>query len=74
MLVLSRFEGEKIVIDLTPILGGREIEGGPLITLDVIEIRSRYSRKVRIGIEAPKEVPVHREEVFLEILREGRRP
>ena len=48
MLVLSRKKDEKIVI-------------GDSITLMVIEIRGD---KVRLGIEAPKEVPVHRHEVF----------
>ena len=48
MLVLSRKKDEKIVI-------------GDSITLIVIEIRGD---KVRLGIEAPKDVPVHRQEVY----------
>lgn len=48
MLVLSRTKGEKIVIDET-------------ITITVVEVRGD---KVRIGIEAPKDVSVHRQEVF----------
>jgi len=48
MLVLSRLKGEKIMI-------------GDDVILQVVEIRGD---KVRIGIEAPKEVPVHRQEVF----------
>jgi carbon storage regulator len=48
MLVLSRKKDEKIVI-------------GDNITLMVIEIRGD---KVRLGIDAPKDVPVHREEVY----------
>lgn len=47
MLVLSRKEGEAIVIDHT-------------IRVSVVEIRGNH---VRIGIMAPREVPVHREEV-----------
>jgi carbon storage regulator len=47
MLVLSRKKDEKVVI-------------GDSITLMVIEIRGD---KVRLGIEAPRDVPVHREEV-----------
>jgi carbon storage regulator len=47
MLVLSRKKDEKIVI-------------GDSITLMVIEIRGD---KVRIGIEAPRDVTVLREEV-----------
>jgi carbon storage regulator len=47
MLVLSRKVGESIVI------GGN-------ITVTVMSI-DRY--KVRIGVEAPKELPVHRDEI-----------
>ena len=47
MLVLSRKRNEAIVI-------------GKDITIVVIDIRGD---KVRLGIEAPKEVPVHRKEV-----------
>ena len=53
MLVLARHEGQKIVI-------------GDNITLVVVSIRGD---KVRIGIEAPKEVPVHRREVYEAIQR-----
>ena len=49
MLVLSRRRGEKIVI-------------GDDITIEVVEVRGD---KVRLGIVAPKEVTVHREEVYL---------
>ena len=48
MLVLSRKKNESIVIDDD-------------ITIVVVEIRGD---KVRLGVEAPKEVPVHRREVF----------
>lgn len=54
MLVLSRKRDEKIVI-------------GDSITLMVIEIRGD---KVRLGIEAPKDVTVHRQEVYEAIKRE----
>lgn len=54
MLVLSRKKDEKIII-------------GDSITLMVVEIRGD---KVRLGIEAPKEVAVHREEVYEAIKRE----
>lgn len=53
MLVLSRKRDEKIVIG-----------GG--ITITVVEIRGD---KVRLGIEAPKEVGVHRAEVWAAIER-----
>ena len=54
MLVLSRKKDEKIII-------------GDNITIMVIEIRGD---KVRLGIEAPGEVTVHRQEVYEAIQRE----
>jgi len=53
MLVLSRKKNESIVINDD-------------ITIVVVEIRGD---KVRLGIEAPKEVPVHRNEVYEAIRR-----
>ncbi len=55
MLVLSRKKDEKIVI-------------GENITLMVIEIRGD---RVRLGIDAPRDVAVHREEVYDAIKRES---
>jgi len=55
MLVLSRKKDEKIII-------------GDSITVMVIEIRGD---KVRLGIDAPKEVSVHRQEVYEAIQREA---
>lgn len=57
MLVLSRRRDEKIVIG-----------GGIVIT--IVEVRGD---KVRLGIEAPADVPVHRSEVYEAIQRENRR-
>ena len=57
MLVLSRQVNEAI-----------EIEGGVLVT--VVSIRGD---KVRLGIEAPKELSVHRFEVAEAIRRENRK-
>ena len=54
MLVLSRKKDEKIII-------------GDKITIMVIEIRGD---KVRLGIDAPKDVTVHREEIYQAIKRE----
>ena len=51
MLVLSRKKNESIVIDDT-------------IIVTVVEIRGD---KVRLGIQAPKEIPVHRSEVHAAI-------
>jgi len=53
MLVLSRKKNESIVINDD-------------ITIVVVEIRGD---KVRLGVEAPKEVPVHRREVYEAIKR-----
>lgn len=48
MLVLSRKKGESIVI-------------GEDVRVTIVEIIGGH--KVRLGIEAPRNVPVHREEV-----------
>lgn len=53
MLVLSRKRNESIVID-----------GNIVVT--VVDIRGD---KVRLGIEAPKDVPIHRSEVYEAIRR-----
>ena len=54
MLVLSRKKNEQIVIDEN-------------IVLTVVQIRGD---KVRIGIEAPKDIPIHRKEVHEAMKRE----
>jgi carbon storage regulator len=56
MLVLSRRVDQRIMID-----GGR-------IVITVVDIRND---KVRIGIDAPDDVVVHREEVQRAIERDG---
>jgi carbon storage regulator len=48
MLVITRKKNQSIVINQD-------------ITLTVVEV---HGEKVRLGIVAPKEVPVHRQEVF----------
>ncbi len=48
MLVLSRKKNESIII-------------GEDIVITVIEVRGD---KVRLGIQAPREVPIHRSEVY----------
>ncbi|MBL8851273.1 MAG: carbon storage regulator CsrA [Planctomycetaceae bacterium] len=55
MLVLSRKKNESIVID-------------DRIVITVVEIRGD---KVRLGIEAPRDVPIHRSEVYEAIQRAG---
>ena len=56
MLVLARKTNEKIVI------------GGD-VTVTVVSIRNGV---VRLGIEAPRTTPVHRDEIARAIQREGR--
>ncbi len=57
MLVLSRQRDESILI-------------GENIVITVVDIRGD---KVRLGIDAPSEVPVHRREVYDAIRNENRR-
>lgn len=57
MLVLSRGLDESIVI-------------GKDVVVTIVDIRGD---KVRLGIQAPSEVPVHRREVFEAIQRESRK-
>jgi carbon storage regulator len=54
MLVLSRQRDESIII-------------GDNIVITIVDIRGD---KVRLGINAPKDIPVHREEVYEAIQRE----
>lgn len=54
MLVLSRKKNERIIIDEN-------------IVITIVEIRGD---KVRLGIEAPREVPIHRSEVYEAIQKE----
>lgn len=56
MLVLSRLRDQTIMI-------------GDKIEITVVDIRGD---KVRLGINAPPEVPVHRKEVWEAIKRENR--
>ena len=57
MLVLSRHRDESIMI-------------GDEIVVTIVDIRGD---KVRLGINAPQDVPVHRQEVYEAIQRENRR-
>lgn len=60
MLVLSRRVNEKIVLTL---------EDGRHITLMLVEVRGD---KARIGVDAPKSVAVHRQEVYDALAAEQR--
>lgn len=57
MLVLSRQRDESIII-------------GDNVVVTVVDVRGD---KVRLGIDAPVEIPVHRREVYEAIQRENRR-
>ena len=56
MLVLSRKRGERIVI-------------GPNIELTVVDIRGN---KVRLAVDAPRDVSIHRQEIYRRIQDESR--
>lgn len=58
MLVLSRKKNESIIINDN-------------ITVTIVEIRGD---KVRLGIDAPKEVSVHRREIYEAIRSQAQRP
>lgn len=55
MLVLSRQRDESIVI-------------GDNVVVTIVDVRGD---KVKLGIEAPQEIPVHRQEVYDAIRREN---
>jgi carbon storage regulator len=57
MLVLSRQRDESIMI-------------GDKVVVTIVDIRGD---KVRLGIEAPMDIPVHRQEVYDAIQKENRR-
>ncbi len=54
MLILSRRVGEKIII-------------GENVTVTVLAVKGC---QIRIGIDAPREIQVHREEIYQRILKE----
>lgn len=55
MFVLSRRQGESIVI-------------GDNVVVTIVEVRGG---QVRVGIDAPRSIEVHREEVYREVAREN---
>lgn len=57
MLVLSRKINETICI-------------GDAVTVTVVSV---HGDKVKLGVEAPRDVPVHRSEVWVRVQREARR-
>ncbi|MEK6590723.1 MAG: carbon storage regulator CsrA [Nitrospinota bacterium] len=56
MLILTRKSGESINI-------------GDSIKITIIEIRGR---QVRVGIDAPPEMVIHREEIYAKIMEENK--
>ena len=57
MLILTRRVGERLCI-------------GEQVTVTVLDVKGK---QVRIGIDAPRDVAVHREEIYERIQREGTR-
>ncbi len=55
MLVLTRRPGESVVV-------------GHEVTITVLEVRQD---QVRIGVDAPRSVTIHRQEVYDQIVREN---
>lgn len=55
MLILTRRPNETLMI-------------GDSVTVRILGI---HGNQVKIGIDAPRDVPVHREEIFERIKREG---
>ena len=59
MLILTRRVGETFMAD---------IGEGDLVEVTVLGVKGN---QVRLGIEAPKDVPVHREEIWQRIQEEA---
>lgn len=57
MLILSRKVGEAVIVNEKISIRLLDIKGG----------------QIKLGIEAPSDVAVHREEVFLKIVEENKR-
>ena len=62
MLVITRRQGEEIVI------------GDPAKPFAVIKITSVIRDRVRVAMDFPRGLPVHRKEIADEIVRKGSQP
>ena len=60
MLILTRRVGEKLIVDLGD---------DQTITFTVLGVKGN---QVRVGIDAPRSVPVHREEIYHRIKQSER--
>lgn len=67
MLVLTREVDQDVVIFVDP----QNLKPG--VTEITVKIVSLQGNKCRLGVSAPKEIPVHRKEVADAIAREGQR-
>lgn len=59
MLVITRREGEEVVI------------GDPSNPLGIVRIASIKGDRVRIALDFPREIPVHRREIAAQIAEEA---
>ena len=59
MLVITRREGEEVVI------------GDPANPIGVVRIASIKGDRVRIAMDFPREIPVHRKEIASQIIESG---
>ena len=59
MLVITRREGEEVVI------------GDPAHPIGIVRIASIKGDRVRIALDFPRDIPVHRSEVANQIVTEG---
>lgn len=60
MLILTRGVGQSIKIEIAP---------GVVITVRIMKVNSHW-KNIAIGIDAPEDIPVHREEIYERILKE----
>jgi carbon storage regulator len=79
LVTVTQLTKDKVTLELSgdntgthKLKKNESIKFEPDCTIVVIEVRSSFTgadKKVRLGVEAPREVPVHRKEVYDAIKR-----